>query len=261
MKKGEDIFTLKFHGDGIHPDSFSAKELGNILIKIEDSVKAIIDENYPKSDPEKCFISLVGVADESESLAIKAFGQPDIELAFTDFGQSFNNDSYINLPYKAYTGVRHLHSVVQSKRCDLVVVHRKQNLGELSYNIELKKPDDYLIRINTTIFGKLQKIGGKKPRLWIELDNGKTVSLKLTKEQASALKNRLYETISLKGSAKWNPLNDGLSSFLLSDITNYTPGYVLTGIRELREITSGVWDNFNTDEEIISQIRGNDNFS
>ena len=256
MANTDNRFHVRFHGEDIHPDSFSAKELGNILIKIEDAVKSIVDENYPKSDPDKCIVSLVGLKDKSESLAFRAFGQPDVNDAFSDFGKSFKNDSYIDLPYKAYIGVRHLHSLIQKKKCDLHVVYRRKNLGEISFSENLKKPEDYLIRINTSIFGKLQKIGGKKPRLWIELDNGKTVSLKLTKPQADELKNKLYETISLKGTASWNPLNDALSRFNLTEITNYTFGGALTGINELREIASGVWDNFNNDEEILNHLRG-----
>ncbi|GAC1302285.1 MAG: hypothetical protein NVSMB24_06660 [Mucilaginibacter sp.] len=252
----ENIFLLKFQGEGIHPDSFSAKELGNLLIKIEDSVKSIVEENYPKSDPNKCTISLVSIADESDSNYIRAFGQPDVVPAFLDWGRALNNDSYINLPYKAYTGIKHLYTLVQSKHCNLRVVHKSEAIGTLNYEDILKNPDDALIDINTLIVGELEKIGGSKPKVWVKNNVGKINSVRITKEQAAILKPKLYDTVSLKVAARWDINSDTLSRLKLIDINDYQPGYAFEAIKRLRSVTGGFWDEFKSEEDISTFLRG-----
>jgi len=251
----EDIFLLKFFGENIHPDSFSAKELGNILITIEDSVKSVIDENYPNTNPNKCSISLVNIKDESDSLYLKTIGDPDLNNAFSDWGNSFGNESFLNLPDKAYKGVKHIHGLIKKKNCDLKIVYKREELGYLRYTDILPTPQDVLIKITTSIFGKVQKIGGDKPRVWVKTEAGQTFSFGLTQEQATELSPRLYETVSLKGQASWNTVTETLSRFSLKEINNYQAGSAVEIINELKAINSGFWDKFDTNEEIFNYLR------
>jgi hypothetical protein len=256
MITDDNTFLLRFFGDNIHPQSFSAKELGTLLIKLEDSVKGIAEEQYPKSNLDNIFISLVNIKDKSQSLAFAALGDEASTQSFLDWGNSINKNTYTNLPEKAYDGLKYLNTLVKRKNCALELVYKNKQLYQIEPSFKFTSIDNIFIKVETELYGKLVKIGGEKtPKLWLEQNDGKVLSFETTIEKAQNLSPQLYSTIGLKGIARWNTITKSISQFKLLDILDYKSGGISDAFKQLRNISSGVWDKYNTDEDILNFIR------
>src|SRR5438093_8455474 len=108
MPENKDIFVLRFYENGITPESFTMKELGQLLISLEDGIKSIIESKYPEAEAEEISLSLVGIENNSESLFIKT-SKPEISNeAFLYWGHSIKEGTYINLPEKGFSAYRYI---------------------------------------------------------------------------------------------------------------------------------------------------------
>lgn len=252
MKEADNIFKLRFYDNNISPESFSLKELGTLLINIEDSLKAIIDINYPEINSDDVNLSLISIENSSDDLSISTLDSPPIETigALKYFTENIQNNSYINMPGKAYSGFKYISQLVKEKQCNADISYKEDKLCTIPFSIDIIKPESIIIKTDTIIYGELKKVGGDDARAWIELTNGNKLSFKITKEQALELCPSLYSIISLKVRADWNPQSDTFTNFKLYDILEYKSGNISNAFKELREATSGVWNKFETNEDI-----------
>src|ERR1043165_1660386 len=103
MPKDKDIFVLRFYDNEVTPESFTMKELGQLLISLEEGIKSIIESKYPEADADKISLSLVDVENKSESLYIRSSDMEYGNKAFLAWGRSVKEGTYNNLPEKAIT--------------------------------------------------------------------------------------------------------------------------------------------------------------
>lgn len=247
MKDNDHIFILRFYGNEVTPESFSIKELGQLLINIEEGIKSVVESKFPESDPEEVKISLIDIENKSESLKFAINGETTSD-AFLYWGKSIKVNTYTDLPDKAYRGFKYLQSLVEKKKCRSELIHKNEQIYELSFDYELIKQENVLVKSDISIFGELIKIGGETSKAWFELTNGQKIDFGITKEQAEELSPNLYKTIGLKGNAKWNVKTQNIISFKLYDILTYKSGNILKGLEKIRNISSGFWDKFDNDD-------------
>lgn len=252
MNPNDNIFTLRFWGDNneINPESFSAKELGSIIIAFEESIRAIIDNSFPSVNQDDVRISLVSIENKSESLAFALDDLPETIQALRVFSKSVQNKTYTSLPDRAYSGLRVIHNTVNNKSCNAELKYKSEKLFTLFPNTELIKPESVNIESDGIIYGELLKIGGDKPRAWLRLDDGTTFSFGLSKEQVENLSPNMYKPLALKGKRKINTVTDNIVGFKLYDIVEYKPFNTYNAIKELRSITNGFWDTLGDNNQI-----------
>lgn len=260
MDNGENIFTLRFWGDEneINPKSFSAKELGQIIVAFEESIRAIIDNSFPSVNQDDVKVCLIKIEDKSESLGFYIDDIPETNLALRVFSNSIQNNTYTSLPDKAYHGLKVIYSSVNNKNCNAELRHKSENLFTIYPNTELVKPELVNIESDGLIYGELLKIGGEKPRAWLRLDDGITFSFRLSREQVATLSPNMYKSIALKGRRKINTITDNIVGFKLYDIVEYKPYNTYNAIKELRGITNGFWDTLGDNGQINKYLRDNE---
>jgi hypothetical protein len=257
MSSTNNIFKFRFYDNNITPESFSLKELGKLLINVEDSVKSIVDLQYPNINVENVKLSLINIENKSESLNISTLDSPKEAIdSFLYWGESIQKESYVNLPDKAYEGYKFVHNIIEKKQCKAEITYIDKQLFDISYSTPFVKQEEALINIDTMIYGELIKIGGDHAKAWIQLTNGSNLNFQTSKEDAMKLSPNLYKMIGLKGQAKWNPKSNYISAFKLFDILEYKQGNVANAFKKLREITSGEWDKYNTSQAIKNALEG-----
>ena len=256
----DNIFTLRFFGNDVNPNSFSLKELGVLLCSIEDGVKSIVEYNYPSEDTENVLLSLSTIKNESNSLGIHTVN--DItNTAIFDFAKSIKTDTYTNLPKKAYDSYKEIYQIVQKKNCQAELIYKGDVLYAVSPENKIIKTENVLIDIDATIYGTLIKLGSSssesaKSRVWVELLESKTISFQVTKEQAEELGVNIYKLIALKGKIKWNVLTKTTVGFKFFEQLNFKRGNASKGFEQLRNLTTGFWDTLKTDNEIQNYLKG-----
>lgn len=248
MKNNNTIFILRFYDNEVSPESFSAKELGQLLINIEESIKSIVESKFPEGDPEEVKISLIDIENKSESLKFAINGEKTTSDAFVYWGKSIKENTYTDLPDKAYCGFKYVYSLMEKKKCRSELIYKNEQIYDLSYDYKLVKQENVLVKSDLSIYGELIKIGGEHSKAWFELTDGQKIDFSITKEQAEELSPSIYKTIGLKGNAKWNVKTHHIVSFKLYDVLTYKPGNISKGLEKIRNISSGFWDNLNDNE-------------
>ena len=260
MTNDNNIFTLRFYGNDVHPSSFSLKELGELLVSIEEGVKSIIENSYPGADSETVNLALTSIVDKSNSLGIETSN--DItNTGILDFAKSISENKYTNLPPKAYKSYRDIHKLVESKQCESELVYKGNILYVVTPETKIIKQESVIVDLDSIIYGEILKLGSSstestKSRIWINLLDGRTISFSVPKEQAVELSPKLFQTVALKGKIRWNVLTKTTIGFKLFEILNYKQGNISKGFEQLRNITSGFWDTLKSDSEITNYLKG-----
>ncbi|HVK97412.1 MAG TPA: hypothetical protein VM368_06320, partial [Flavisolibacter sp.] len=88
----------------------------------------------------------------------------------------------------------------------------------------------------------------------IRISDEQVLIFSTSHSHAKALAAKLYENVTLKGIAKWDAETLKIEDFKLIDILEYSPGNTSKAIGDLKKITSGFWDRYNTNEDINNQL-------
>ena len=254
MNTIDNLFQLRFYGDNISPKSFSIKETGDLLIKIEDSIHAFIEEKYIHVEKSDIHLSLIEVQDKSNQYDIFIKENADVKSAIIDWGKSISDNSYVNLPKAAQSAIERIYSLTHLKNCQTEFKHKGVQLAYITPNDEFIKQEKILLDINCNIYGELVKIGDEKPKIWIKLFNDEIKSIDVTKEIVRQLSSKMYSPIAFSGKKRINILTNETISLKLLEIIEYNPYNASESFKDLKEISNGFWDKFNTQEEISTYL-------
>lgn len=262
-EQADKIFKLRFFDNGVTPNSFTVKELGSLLLHLDEGIKSIIENKYPEAEVDDVRISLIGVENQSESLIFGVDSNVTID-AVKDLALSIRESTYTSQPKKAYESFRYIRQLTDSKQCKAELVYKGEQLYVVVPDVEIIKQENVLIETDTVLYGELLKIGSNKSfkednnktRAWVELIDGQKFSFPILKEQALELSHSLSKTIALKGKIKWNVQTKTVQSFKLYDVIGYKQGNVSKGFEQIRNITGGFWDTLKSDDDINRHFKG-----
>lgn len=257
MTNDNSIFTLRFFGNEVSPQSFSIKELGNICIGFEDAINSIIDNSGQNAS--ECSVSLVGILNNSNSLTIKANNE-DTELAVNQYGKLVASKKYTDLPEPAYKFHQKVIAISKEKGCNLSLTSNEQELFVVSVDDEFIKQETVSIKFSTVIYGHLlglttSNIESDKTRAKIELFTGEKIGFDVSEVEREKLSPYLWHVVGLNGLATYNTLTKNYIKFKFDDIVPYKRGGIVDGIKSIKKITSGFWDTLNSNDEITNYLR------
>ena len=254
----DNSFILRFFDEdkNISPESFSGKELGELIISFHEGLKELIDVRYPEIDSNTIKISLVGIEDKSESLLWKTSGEKQVTAALLEYGTAILKNTYTDLPHSTYKSVKNIFSITKRKKCNAELVEKNNRLFVVTPKDKLIKQENVLLKSDMLIYGVLNKLGGDKSRAWVELYDGSRISFPVTDEQLILLKVRLKEPVALKGKATWSAISKQVIYFKISEVIDYKPQTVVEGFDAISSIASG-WDKFNSNTDIVNFLKGN----
>jgi len=226
--------------------------LGQILIDFEDSLKAIIKDTNPTMKDEEIILSVVGIVDDS--LGIKYHPNiPEIAMAFTIISTSFLSENFDALPSRSLDSLREVQSKIRKYNCVGQFKINGEPRGEITPTTEIKISENQRIKGDTTIYGKIVRVGGVSPRIRLELIEGYGLSINVSEEVAREIARNLYDVISLNGIATWNRKDFHVIDFDVESIGKYRATSNINSFNELREVLGEYWDKIDNIEEILHQ--------
>jgi len=246
----QDILTFRLFGDNVSPSSFRAKDIAEIISNLEDSLISTLKEIDPTIKEEEAFISLFEVTDKSNGLNFR----PNIlqlVLAFQLLSTSITTNNFDNLPTKSILGLRELQSKIRKYNCNAQFQLNNKTLGELTRDTVIQISENQKIKGDTTIYGKIIRLGGKEPKVRLELLEGYTISIDITENITKEIAQYIYSVISLRGKAVWNRKDNHILDFKLEDIGKYREKSNMESFNELRKLLGNEWDKINNVEEYL----------
>ncbi|MFO7799594.1 MAG: hypothetical protein R6V22_07460, partial [Rhodohalobacter sp.] len=178
------ILQLRFIGDHISPGSFSAKELGHLLIDIEKSVSALagITEDPDETD----LISLKEITNESAGLHFYS-DRPSVNDACILLINAVDKKDFTGLPRRSFEGIKHISKLAKAKKCDAELKNRTSNttaIATLKESDNLIFPEDVLLKDTKDFYGEITRVGGVEPRVQFKTFSGTTHHADVSKELA-----------------------------------------------------------------------------
>lgn len=255
MVNADDIMELKFEGNGISPSSIKPHEVADLIFNFEKALLSTIKQNHPEIDTEQLLFSFDAIRNESLDLQfVPRKVSPEVLSSYQLITRSISTGDYKILNN---TTLSHLKAIARFSRKHNCTGYFRENgttLSTLTPATEITLNKTPVIKGQTTIFGRLMDAGGENPNIHLKINDDYVLIFSTSEANAKALAAKLYEKVALKGIAKWDPQTLRIEDFKLSDILEYTPGKASKAIKDLKKLTSGFWDRFNTNEDINNQL-------
>lgn len=255
MTDNIDILQVRFSGNEISPGKVKPHEIAEIITAIEKSLLSVIKEKHPEIDTDQLLFSLEEVSNQSlgfgftprlvANIITSCYSFISTSVSTGDFSK-LNNDAITNL--KVLTRFAKKYNCVGDFNLNGETISTITPTTEIVVN---KKP---LIKGDVKLFGKVLDAGGKNPNVHILINDEKELIFPTSETNAKELAYKLYEKVTLIGTAKWDPDTYEIKEFKLIEIDKYSTGKTKKAIDDLKNLSSGFWDNFGTNDEINNQL-------
>ncbi len=255
-ESGKDQFQIRFSGSSIYPETVSSRELGDILAATEEMIAVTINQVDPKINSRDVIVGLTAIRTESLGLVF-TLQQSDIVVpAISKVTDAVNSGNYLGLRDKAIKGLQRIVKFTEKYKCkaEFIGVGKKRDVvATISPSTVISIPAS--IHGQTTIYGKLMRVGGSEPKARIQTIQGKTISCSMSEQLAQELGSRLYTQIGLNGTAEWAHDLSEIISFKASSICPYRHKSTVDSFNELRKLFGDSFAGKTAKEHMIA-IRG-----
>lgn len=250
-----DILEIKFSGNDINPHAVKPHEIAELITGFEKVLLSNIKDAHPEIDTTQLLFVFEEIRNESLGIRFLPNMVRDIIISsFTVVSTSFETGDFTVLSNDTINELRPF--VKFSKRYNCLGEFKLNGKKISSFNpsTELQLNKNPLIEGEIKVFGRVIDSGGDNPNVHLKIKDDHTLIFPTSEAFAKELAHRLYDKVSIVGIAKWDAITYEIKSFKIKEIDGFVPGNTLNAINELKNITSGYWDKFNTNDEINNQL-------
>jgi hypothetical protein len=216
----------RIHGPA-DPSGVSVSDALRMLAAIERSLRACADD-------EAACLALVGVSQGSVVYHVTMSRITPIATAL--FTMATLSGSYGTLPTAARTALRDCLKVV-TERAWTVAIRWQDGDAEPATILSRDTPpvpdDEATMIVATTLYGIVERIGGREPRIVFRLDDGQAVSCPVSVEEACRWSGHLYQTVCITGDAVVRVDDQQIVDLRLGSVSPFDPQPIAQTMREL----------------------------
>lgn len=237
----------------IKPKDLGLRDLLDLLREVSSLARPPQSTVRPGARPPEIRISLVSVEEGSANYALQLSDEEWASGAFDAVATVMNRRPY-SLEARRRTAV--IHSVAQ-KYGTVVQLFRERGAPPVAEVRPDEDPQEAYVEGETTLYGRVTRVGGLPPKAYVQLDGGGGVLVSLKSVVlAQRLAHRLYEVVGLKGTAHWNPETWEVEEFSVTELLDYEAAALATGFRSLAEACGpNGWDDVSDVVEAILDLR------
>ncbi len=253
------LFTIRLTGEGVRPGLIPAGDLAQLLIAAEQAVVAIAVREHPEA-AEDLIVGLAEVREESIGFAFTS-NQPEVAAsAYHELVTLIGNRAFRSLPARSLEGLRTLTRFTSQHqgRTQFWNGMADRPLLDLAPDFGIEVPAPEYQRGETVLYGKIERVGGVRPRVRLRVSEKEVVYADISEEQSRVLGSRMYEDAALRGQATWDAQDGTVVYFRVEEILHYQRGKVSGAFDELREAVGGLYDEVEDVERYASRLRDGD---
>jgi hypothetical protein len=255
----QDLMQITLSGKDITPDNIRAHDLADLIVSVEDSLISVILKQNPNADPEQLVIGLVDI--ETGSTRLKFSSQiPQLALsAFIAITTSISNDNYSSLPPSSVKAIQKISDFTKKRNCEatFAIPSDTQHTAKITPTTVINLPENAFISGETTVYGKVERVGGATPKVVIRTATNSSISSAVSEDLAKKLAQRLYSWMGLRGTATWCTEDFTMEDFKIEDITEYEEQPLKKSMDELSRLIGTYWQDEKDVTGTIAQMRGN----
>jgi hypothetical protein len=254
---------IKISGDEVSPETVRASDLAEFLINFEKAVltTAMASKDFiPESSDAQLIFSLVSIESGSESLIFALTSEFTYGVSL--ISRAHLSQDYSTIPFEAHQSLHEISKQANSRSWAVEFVEDKKlsiPLSVISADTPFPAPKTVTVQGDTTVYGRLIRVGGVKPKAMLELPDKKYLFIDLSERMAVVLasKERLYKDVGIEGIATWRVDTWELIRFKAKRVTQYQPhkNDIVKSFEALSETVGDRWDNIDV-EQLIAEMRG-----
>ncbi len=239
--KFEKFVEIIVTGKDIYPENLGIRNLFRILNSIDRLISSIAKREQPDMDSE-LHLSLTGINNGSVAISIQSIGNEELFIStYKVFIESIASNTLSLLPEDAIREVKHLSDFTKETGLTLMFPFfggDGDNTIMINPDTELFIPEADYMKGETTIYAKIERVGGiKKPKVTIRLIQGRSIDCDVEDIQlVKNLAHKLYEWVSLKGTALWNVNNLSIIDFKIHQIAGYRETSISQAVEYLSDV-------------------------
>jgi hypothetical protein len=255
MAAATDILEIRFYGNDVNPGSVKPHEIADLIRGFEKAILSEIKDKFPQYDTEELLFSFEEIKNESLGLLFKPKLIRDVIVStFTLISTSFQTGDFSGINNKTIKELKTFTSFSKKYNCSADFNLDGVTLSSFSPQTEIPYNKNPIIDGEINLFGRIIDAGGDNPNVHLKLNDEQVIIFSTTEANAKELAHKLYEKVNLSGTAKWDAVTFEIKDFKLDNILDFAAGKTFNAINELKSLSTGFWDNFNTNEDINNQL-------
>lgn len=259
MPEINEIIELTFRGEGITPDNLKASEVADLISSYEDALLNLIVRDNPEVNLDEVFISLINIEENSVHLKFKPKVIGTVIAAAITLNTALNSFQYETLPYKTVESLNRIWAFTKRRNCTGEISGGENfPTARISSETEIAITDEFFFQGDTTVYGKVERVGGSKPRVRLRLDDDQIVYSEINESIAKRLAKNLYDVVCVKGFAKWRKENLKIEQLIVDQVIDFTETSIADAIKSLQTVIGESWDSIDNPENYINTIRYHD---
>lgn len=243
---------------GMKPSDIRAGELAKIIMAFEDMIASTVHRTRPQITKDELGVGLIKIEDKSIGLEFST-KLPELTIdAYNAITDSVAKENFFALSTETLKSLREIHSFIKSKNCEGELFSRNgKTVLKALLLPSTEIPQHPVTTAQTTIYGRILRVGGVDPRVMVEHSSGKTVFCRVKDESlARKLGERLYMWAGLKGSAILDSESLEILDFKVENITEYEGILSLTdSISQLKTLAGEYYADIDDVDEYVSSLR------
>jgi hypothetical protein len=248
------ILELKFEGGGINPASVRAAEVAELILSFEKAVISTLHDKYPNIDTTQyAFLSFSSI--ENKSLGLKFLAERATDAFINSYlfvTTSISNDNYTELSAPTLDSLKSISRFTKRHNCECNYIYEGTTIAKFTPLTNVEISDDYILKGETVIHGKIQRVGGDTPRVVFKEHTGKNIYFEVTEEIAKQLAPKLYEDVALHGVAKWDKKTYRVIDFKVSSIGELKDISLTDAFKQIQDIIGKYWDEVDDIQAVIN---------
>jgi hypothetical protein len=254
-----DFIEIRFTGEGVKPETVKAGDIADILTAVEEMIEACVIRDFPQVSKERVIVGLVDIKGSSVDLKFSSqIGLLAIP-AFEEIGEAVTTNEFSKLPIKTLEGLDMIAAFTRRHRCEagLVLNNGKPKLlGTITPETKITRFP--LLTGETTIYGQVVRVGGREPKVMVEMVNGRVIYCDAPIEMARQLGGKLYNIVGLWGLAQWNAKSFDVEKFTIRGVTLYEETPIEEAMKQLAKVAGKYYSNVINVDKYISDIRNSE---
>jgi len=254
------LVELRVVGPGIEPGLVRSREIGELLESLEDAVASVIALQDAGMSKEEVVVGITAISAGSISLQ---FGSPQPDLvreAFFTVSEAVSQSRFKALPNSSRRSLAKVSAFARRHDCraEFRVPTIREPLAIIDRETQVAEPE--LVFGETTLYGRVIRVGGRTPRVMIETSDGSSVYCDSSPAVAKELAPKLYERVRLIGRAGWDPDDWSLVEFRIQDAA---PGPDLdpsAALEQLSGVIGGFFSEVGDADTFAKRLRQGEGF-
>jgi hypothetical protein len=237
------------------PGVVRSRELAEVIVSFEEMLACVVADQHSNIKKDDVVIGLSNLGDGSIRLGFKSVLTSVVIAAYLSVAGAVEKNEFSSLPSSSLRALDRIVSFTRRHNCvaELRSPDNDEVIASITPSTNIQASG--LAQGQTTLYGRILRVGGKTPRVTFETVSGELIFCDVSFEIAQELGRRLYEFAEFSGIAAWDPNGWRLKEFRIESFAasgTKTPEQAMT---ELRGLVSRYFEDIDDVESYVSSIR------